>query len=193
MSQRKVALGIDFGTESGRALLVDIATGEEVGTAVFDYAHGVIDGTLPISGDPVRLKPEWALQDPDDYIEVLKRVVTAAIVTGGVGPDDVIGIGIDFTSCPTLPTKADGTPLCTLPEFRRIPNAWVKLWKHHASQPEADRINAVARERTEPWLASYGGKVSSEWFFSKVLQILNESPEVYETTDVLIEAGDWLV
>ncbi len=193
MSKRKVALGIDFGTESGRALLVDVTTGEEVGTAVFEYTHGVIDEVLPVPGDSIRLEPEWALQDPDDYIEVLKQAVPAAMAVGGVDPEDVIGIGIDFTSCTMLPTKADGTPLCTLPEFRRAPNAWVKLWKHHASQPEADRINAIARERQEPWLARYGGKVSSEWFFSKVLQILDESPEVYKTADVLIEAGDWLV
>lgn len=193
MGRRKVTLGIDFGTESGRALLVDVATGEEVGTAVYVYPHGVIDDFLPVPGDPIRLEPEWALQDPQDYIDVLKQAVPAALAAGQVDPEDVIGIGIDFTSCTMLPTRADGTPLCTLPAFRRTPNAWVKLWKHHAAQPEADRINTVARERNEPWLARYGGKISSEWFFSKVLQILDESPKVYEAADVLIEGGDWLV
>jgi len=193
MSNRKVALGIDFGTESGRALLVDVTDGHEVATAVFDYKNGVIDKALPVEGEPVRLDPEWALQDPEDYLKVLKIAVPAALKAGDVDPDDVIGIGIDFTSCTMLPTTADGTPLCMLPEFRRTPNAWVKLWKHHASQPEADRINEAARARQEPWLARYGGKISSEWFFSKVLQILGESPEVYEAADVLIEGGDWLV
>ena len=193
MSNRKVALGIDFGTESGRALLVDVTDGHEVATAVFDYENGVIDEALPVEGEPVRLDPEWALQDPEDYLKALKVAVPAALKAGGVDPDDVIGIGIDFTSCTMLPTTADGTPLCMLPEFRRTPNAWVKLWKHHASQPEADRINEVARARQEPWLPRYGGKISSEWFFSKVLQILDESPEVYEAADVLIEGGDWLV
>ena len=193
MSNRKVALGIDFGTESGRALLVDVTDGHEVATAVFDYENGVIDEALPVEGEPVRLDPEWALQDPEDYLKALKVAVPAALKAGGVDPDDVIGIGIDFTSCTMLPTTADGTPLCMLPEFRRTPNAWVKLWKHHASQPEADRINEAARARQEPWLARYGGKISSEWFFSKVLQILGESPEVYEAADVLIEGGDWLV
>jgi len=193
MSNRKVALGIDFGTESGRALLVDVTDGHEVATAVFDYENGVIDEALPVEGEPVRLDPEWALQDPEDYLKALKVAVPAALKAGGVDPDDVIGIGIDFTSCTMLPTTADGTPLCMLPEFRRTPNAWVKLWKHHASQPEADRINEAARARQEPWLARYGGKISSEWFFSKVLQILDESPEVYEAADVLIEGGDWLV
>ena len=75
-------------------------------------------------------------------------------------PADVIGVGIDFTACTMLPTKADGTPLATLPEFRREPHAWVKLWKHHAAQPEADRINETARERGEDWLPRYGGKIS---------------------------------
>ena len=92
-----------------------------------------------------------------------------------------------------LPTLADGTPLCELPELRRDPHAWVKLWKHHAAQPEADLINQVAAERGEPWLPRYGGKISSEWFFAKSLQILREAPEVYARADRLIEAADWVV
>ena len=102
-------------------------------------------------------------------------------------------MGIDFTACTMLPTKADGTPLCVLPELRREPHAWVKLWKHHAAQPEADRINAVARERGEAWLPRYGGKISSEWFYSKALQILDEAPAVYDAADRLIEAADWVI
>ena len=105
----------------------------------------------------------------------------------------MIGIGIDFTSCTMLPTTADGTPLCLLEELRDEPHAWVKLWKHHAAQPEADRINAVAAERGEPWLARYGGKISSEWFFAKALQILDEAPELYDRAERLIEAADWVV
>ena len=105
----------------------------------------------------------------------------------------MIGVGIDFTSCTMLPTLADGTPLCLLDELRREPHAWVKLWKHHAAQPEADRINAVAAERGERWLTRYGGKISSEWFFAKALQILDEAPEIYDRADRLIEAADWVV
>ena len=90
-----------------------------------------------------------------------------------------IGIGIDFTACTMLPTTADGTPLCRLPEFRREPHAWVKLWKHHAAQPEADRINETAAARGESWLPRYGGRISSEWFYSKSLQILDEAPSIY--------------
>ncbi len=187
----KYAIGIDFGTESGRALLVDVADGREIATAVHSYSNGVIDEKLPESG--VRLEPDWALQDPDDYIAVLKTTVPAVLAESGVDPADVIGIGIDFTACTMLPVKADGTPLARLPEWRAEPHAWIKLWKHHAAQPEADRINEVARQRGEPWLELYGGKISSEWFFSKALQILNEAPEVYRAADRFIEAADWVI
>lgn len=187
----KYAIGIDFGTESGRALLVDVADGREIATAVHEYGNGVIDERLP--GSNVRLEPDWALQDPNDYIEVIKRTVPAVLHESGVDPADVIGIGIDFTACTMLPTLADGTPLCQLPQYRQEPHAWVKLWKHHAAQPEADRINEVARERGESWLNLYGGKISSEWFFSKTLQILNEAPAIYHAADRLIEATDWVI
>jgi L-ribulokinase len=174
----KYALGVDFGTESGRAVLVDVSNGRELATAVHKYAHGVIDEQLP--GTNVRLEPDWALQDPNDYIEVFKRTVPAVLKESRVNPADVVGIGVDFTACTMLPTRADGTPLCLLPEWRNNPHAWIKLWKHHAAQPEADRINATARRMGEEWLNRYGGKISSEWFFSKALQILDEAPEVYE-------------
>ena len=92
-----------------------------------------------------------------------------------------------------LPARADGTALAQVPAFRSEPHAWVKLWKHHAAQPQADRINAVARETGQAWLDRYGGKISSEWFFAKALQILEEAPEVYAAADRLIEAADWVV
>ncbi len=187
----KYAIGIDFGTESGRALLVDVADGREVATAVHAYGNGVIDERLPDSH--VRLEPDWALQDPNDYIEVIKRTVPAVLRESGIDPADVIGIGIDFTACTMLPTTSDGIPLCQLPEYRQEPHAWVKLWKHHAAQPEADHINEVARQRGESWLDLYGGKISSEWFFSKTLQILNEAPAIYHAADRLLEATDWVI
>ncbi|MFN2135200.1 MAG: ribulokinase [Candidatus Promineifilaceae bacterium] len=184
-------IGIDFGTMSGRALLVDTNNGEEVATAVFDYPSGVIDHTLPGSGK--QLPPEWALQDPLDYIETIKHTVPAVLGESGVPPDEVVGVGIDFTSTTMLPVKADGTPLRVLPEWRDNPHAWVKLWKHHASQPQADQINHTAREMGEPWLDRYGGKISSEWFFSKALQIFQEALDVYQAADRLIEAADWII
>ncbi len=187
------AVGIDFGTESGRAVLVDVATGEELATAVHEYANGVIDERLPAPHGDVILEPEWALQDPADYIATIRATVPAVLRLAGAAPDDVIGIGIDFTACTMLPTTDDGRPLSELPEFRAEPHAWVKLWKHHAAQPEADRINALAEARGETWLARYGGRTSSEWFYAKALQILDEAPHIYAAADRLIEAADWVV
>lgn len=187
----RYTIGVDFGTESGRALLVRVEDGREIASYVHPYHDGVIDDTLPTSG--AKLPPDFALQNPLDYIEVFKTAIPAVLRQSGVDPADVIGIGIDFTACTMLPTLADGTPLCTLPEWRDNPHAWVKLWKHHAAQPEADRINETARRMGEPWLDRYGGKISSEWFFSKALQILDEAPEVYAAADRLIEAADWVV
>lgn len=191
MAASKFALGLDFGTESGRALVVEVDTGREVASAVYRYADGVIDEKLP--GTSIRLEHDWALQNPADYIETLKQAVPEALKQGGVRADDVIGIGLDFTACTILPIQRDGTPLCFLDKWRAHPHAWVKLWKHHAAQPEADRISALARERGEPWLARYGDKISSEWLHSKTLQILDEAPEIYDAADKIIEAGDWVV
>lgn len=189
----KYAVGVDFGTESGRAVVVDVADGTELASAVYPYANGVIDRHLPAPDHDVQLDHDWALQDPDDYVRTFQNAVPSALQRSGVDPGDVVGIGIDFTACTMLPTTADGTPLCRLPEHRRDPHAWVKLWKHHAAQPEADRINAVARERGEGWLSRYGGKISSEWFYSKALQILEEAPHIYGVADRLLEAADWVV
>jgi L-ribulokinase len=187
----KYAIGVDFGTESGRALLVDVATGEEVATAVHPYKNGVIAESLPDSG--LRLEPDWALQDPNDYIAVFQTAIPDVLKSSGVDPADVIGLGIDFTACTMLPVKADGTPLCNLPQYHGHPHAWVKLWKHHAAQPEANKINETARKMDQKWLQRYGGKISSEWFFSKTLQILDEAPEIYQAADRLLEAADWVV
>ena len=191
MTPAKYSVGIDFGTESARTVLVDLSNGEEVATAVFSYVDGVIDEKLP--GTDIRLEPDWALQNPADYVRAVKVTIPQVLGESGVDGDDVIGIGIDFTSCTMLPTKLDGTPLCALSEYRSNPHAWVKLWKHHAAQPEADHLNAVARELGEPWLSRYGGKISSEWFFPKVLQILHDAPELYDGADRLIEGADWIV
>ena len=191
MSGRKYAIGVDFGTESGRVVLVDIADGREVTTAVYSYANGVIDDRLP--GTDIQLEPDWALQDPQDYIDVFKRAIPEVLIQSGVDPADVIGLGIDFTACTMLPTKTDGTPLCTLPDYRQNPHAWVKLWKHHAAQPEANKLNEIAAAKGYEFLSRYGGKISSEWLVPKVWQILDEAPEVYQAADRFIEAADWVV
>ena len=188
----KYAVGVDFGTLSGRAVIVDVSNGKELATAVHEYRNGVIDEYLP--GTNIRLEPDWALQDPNDYIEVFKNTIPAVLKESAVDPTDVIGVGIDFTACTMLPTRADGTPLCFLKEWRDQPHAWVKLWKHHAAQPEANRLNAIARQAGfGKILDRYGGKISSEWFFPKAWQILNEAPEVYKAAERMLEAADWVV
>lgn len=184
-------IGLDFGTLSGRAVLVDTKDGGEVATAVFDYPHGVIDEVLPATDK--RLPPEWALQDPQDYLDVFSHTVPAVLQQSGIDPVEVVGVSIDFTASSPMPTKADGTPLSFLDHLKGEPHAYVKLWKHHASQPQADKINATARARGEWWLKRYGGKYSSEWFFSKLLQILEEAPAVYREIDTFIESADWVI
>ena len=191
MSDNKYTIGVDYGTESGRAVLVDVSTGEEVATAVHPYGDGVIDEHLPGSDEP--LPPDFALQNPQDYIAVLQETIPALLREGSVDPGDVIGISTDFTACTMLPIDEAGAPLCTTPEWRDNPYAWVKIWKHHAAQPEANRLNEVARERGETWLPRYGGKISSEWLIPKIWETLNQAPQVYEAADRYVEAADWIV
>jgi L-ribulokinase len=186
----KYSIGIDYGTQSGRVLIVDVETGREVGTSVTPYKHGVIEDRLP--GTEIRLEQDWALQHPADYLDVLKTI-PQVLEAAGVSAEDVIGIGVDFTSCTILPINEDGTPLCMLDEYKHTPNSWVKLWKHHAAQDQANKLNEIAAEREEDFLSLYGGKISSEWMFPKIMQILEESPEIYEAADSFVEAGDWIV
>jgi L-ribulokinase len=190
MSERYV-IGVDYGTLSGRALVVRADDGDELASAVHEYTHGVIDETLPGSGQP--LGADWALQDPEDYLDVLRHAVPAAISAAGIDAGDVVGIATDFTACTVLPTLADGTPLCRVAGLEDHPHAYVKLWKHHAAQPQADRITALAHERGEGWIARYGGRISSEWTFAKGLEMFEEDPEVYGRTERFIEAADWIV
>lgn len=186
----KFSIGVDFGTQSGRAVLVNVETGEEIATSVKQYTHGVMDEYLP---DGTKLGHDWALQHPQDYIEVLATTVPDVLKKANVSKDDVIGVGIDFTACTMLPIKKDGTPLCILNKFKSNPHAYVKLWKHHAAQKYANRLNQIAAERGERFLERYGGKISSEWLFPKIMQILEEAPEVYDEADRFIEAADWVV
>jgi L-ribulokinase len=184
-------VGVDFGTLSGRAVVVRVADGAELGTGVHEYAEGVIDRELPGTG--LRLPPDWALQSPRDWRDVLRYAVPAAVQASGVDPAQVIGISTDFTACTVLPTTGDGTPLCELPDLAGRPHAWPKLWKHHAAQGQADRINALAHERGESWIGRYGGKISSEWQYAKALQLLEEDPDTYARCERWIEAADWIV
>ena len=187
---RKYTVGIDFGTLSGRAVLVDVKTGEEIASSVMDYPHAVISTTLPASGEV--LPANWALEDPRDYLAVLEYLIPTLCKEADIKAEQIVGLGIDFTCCTVLPIKKDGTPLVCLPEFEKNKHAYVKLWKHHASQKWADRMNEVAAERGETFVNYFGGKISSEWLFPKLLQTAKEAPEVIEAADYYIEAGDWL-
>ena len=186
---KKYTIGIDFGTLSGRCVVVDCENGRELAEAVWEYPHAVMDTELPGGR---KLPAHYALQHPSDYLEVLKTAVPEAVKKAGIAPEEVAGIGIDFTACTILPVDSQGTPLCLHPEYEDEPHAYVKLWKHHAAQPYADRINALARERNEGFLQKYDA-ISSEWLMPKLMQIMAEAPEVYAQTDKIIEAGDWIV
>lgn len=187
---KKYAIGVDFGTLSGRAVLVEVANGHEIATAVKDYTHGVMDKYLP--DGITKLGSDWALQHPGDWLEVFADTIPAVINEAGVNAADVIGIGVDFTACTIMPVYKDGTPLCLTEKFKSNPHAWPKLWKHHAAQEEANRLNEIALERGEKFVNRYGGKQSSEWAVAKVMQLVNEAPEIYDEMDRFIEATDWV-
>lgn len=186
----KYTIGVDYGSLSGRAVLVDVATGEELASSVYEYPHAVMETQLP---DGTKLGHDWALQHPQDYLDVLSHTIPAVLKEAGVSNEDVIGVGTDFTACTILPVKADGTPLCFLPEYKNRPHAYVKMWKHHAAQDKANMLNEIAEKRGETWLKNYGGKISSEWAIPKIWQILDEDEEIYNAMDRFIEAADWII
>jgi L-ribulokinase len=186
-----LSIGIDYGTLSGRVLVLDLITGAELAGVDVPYAHGAIEETLP--GSDERLGADWSLQHPLDYVDVIERGIPEALAQAGADPARVIGLGVDFTSCTVLPTTADGTPLCLQDEWRARPHAWPKLWKHHAAQPQADHLTELAQERDEAFLARCGGRISSEWYFPKLLQIYEQDRETYEAAAKFIEATDWIV
>jgi L-ribulokinase len=172
-------------------VVVRVRDGAELGSAVHPYRHAVMERTLAETG--ATLPPDWALQVPSDYVDVLRIAVPEALAASGVRPEDVIGIGTDFTACTMIPCLDDGTPLCEVPGFEDRPHAYVKLWKHHAAQEHADRVTDLAHERGEPWIARYGGRISSEWELAKGLQLLEEDREIYDRMDHFVEAADWIV
>ncbi|MDO4412532.1 ribulokinase [Cutibacterium sp.] len=187
----KYVVGLDFGTLSARAVIVRVRDGAEMGTAVHEYSHGVMDRVLS-AADGRKLPPDFALQDPSDYIEALTAIVPGAVADSGVNANDIIGIGVDFTSATVVAAKSDGTPLCQVPGFANNPHAWVKLWKHHGAQDQAERIVKLAQVRREPWLARYGGVLSPEMLLPKVLETFEQAPEVYRATEVFCDAVDWI-
>lgn len=189
-SPQRAALGLDFGTESVRALVVGL-NGEELGEGTGVYRHGQILDRLPGTEEP--LPADFALQHPSDWIESAADAVRQALKVSGLSGEAIVGIGVDFTSCTMLPALSDGTPLCLDSRFASEKYAWPKLWKHHGAKEQTDRINEIARQREEGFLNRYGGVIGLEWFFPKILETLDHAEEVYQATDVWIEAGDWFV
>ncbi len=186
----KYSIGIDFGTLSARALLINLESGQDIAASEFKYPHAVMKCE---NFENKTLGKTDAFQHPQDYLDALSYIVKDVLYKGNVIPDDIVGVGIDFTSCTMLAVKNDGTPLCFLEEFKNEPHAYVKLWKHHSAQKEADKITELAKIRNESWLDLYGGKISSEWLFPKIYETLNKAPNVFEAADRFIEAADWLV
>ena len=186
----KYSIGIDFGSLSARGILVDISDGREMVVSEYEYPHAVIEDRLP---GGVILPKGWALQDPEDYLFCIKKIVKEILKTSGTAPKDIIGIGIDFTSNTFLPVDSSGEPLCKLDKWKNDPHSWVKMWKHNNTQEYAERIQAVAEQRNEGLLKNYGGNISPSWMIPRLLEVLEQDPELYYATDRFIEAGDWLV
>jgi L-ribulokinase len=186
---RKFVIGLDFGTKSARALLADAKTGECSAAASADYAHGVMDEYLP---DGTKLKSEWALQYPGDYLAALVKVVTDVLNTSHADASDVVGLSLDFTACTMLPVDEALVPLCFHDQFAARPHAYVKLWKHHGAQEQTARINRILESRGVIDHVRYGGKVSTELLIPKITQILEEDPDVYQAADQMLEAVDWI-
>ena len=183
----KYTVGVDFGTLSARALVCDTATGREAASFVCPYAHGVMDECLP---DSTKVPASAALQHPADYIEALEKSVKTAVDASGVKAGDIIGIGIDFTSSTLLPVDGNMEPLCG--RFPSNPHAYVKLWKHHSCGGQSARLTEVFLKEKPALLHRCGDTVSAEWTLPKMLETLEEAPEVYENTYKFIEAGDWI-
>lgn len=186
----KYTVGLDYGSLSGRAVLADVRDGRTLAASVYKYPHAVMSRSLP---DGTPLAADYALQHPQDYLDVLLHAVPDMMQKAGVDPKDVIGIGVDFTSSTVLPVDNAGKPLCFYDEYKSEPHAYVKLWKHHAAQDKANIMTEVASARQEPWLKNYGGKVSSEWSFPKLWEVLCDAPHIYDAMDEWMEAGDWIV
>lgn len=191
MSESRYAIGLDFGTLTARGVLVDIANGKEVAVSICGYQDAVIDQMLPEDNHP--LPADFALQNPQDYEYALESILKDVWRKGGIRAEQVVGIGVDFTACAMLPLDRNLKPLCYNPRFRKNPHSWVKIWKHKAARRDAHTFNRVAQERNESFLRNYGNFADAQMFFPKILETLNQAPNVYRATYRFVEAGDWVV
>ena len=191
MKKSKYSIGVDFGTESGRVVIVDIHSGETQGTHIVSYRHNVITEYLPMHSE--KLPKGSALQHPQDYLDVLEEGIPSAIKKAQITPDQIIGLGIDFTSSTILPTDYNLTPLCFYQELAHSPHAWAKLWKHHNTKSQTEKIYRLALRRNEKWLRRLGYNVSEEWALPKIVEVFEKNREIYNNAAYFIEASDWIV
>lgn len=187
----KYSIGLDFGTNSCRSLIVDISNGEELATYVFNYPSG----SAGVITDPKH--HNLARQNPADYLKGIEVTIVEALKKAKkenpvFSSDDVIGIGVDTTGSSPLPVDSNGTPLCFNEKFKNEPAAMVWLWKDHTSHAEAKLITDTAAKFRPEYLAKIGGVYSSEWFWSKLLHCQLENPEVFNMADSFVEICDWI-
>lgn len=177
----RYVLGLDFGSLSVRAAVVNAENGETARSAERNYEHGFIEGVFPPTGE--KLPDGWTLQQPRDWLGAASDAIRA------VNADGVYAVGLDFTAPTILPVTADGTPLCFLDEFKNEKHAYAKKWKHSSAVREAERINETADRRL---LRYYGGRLSSEMTLPKIWQTLGGAPRVYAAAHRFADAGDWM-
>jgi L-ribulokinase len=187
---KKYTIGLDYGTNSVRALIVDLADGAEVGTAVWNYEHGT-------AGVILGRDPQLARQHPADYVKGAEFAIKQAVAAAkkrerGFKAEQIIGIGVDTTGSTPLPVGRDGKPLALTKKFEKNPDAMAWLWKDHTGVAEAAEITALARKMRPEYLAKCGGVYSSEWFFSKILHCLRTAPAVFDAAHLWVEIADWI-
>ena len=190
MSSKKV-IGLDYGTLSARAVILDTQTGEMCGTAHYDYPHGVMEDALP-SGK--KLPDFYALADPKDYRDALIYCVQGAIKDGNIDPNDIVGIGIDATTYTMITCDEQGRGMCEHDEYKDEPMAYIKMWKHHAPFDQADRLQKIhEKEGAFPGVDACGGTVNCEWSIPKILETYELAPKLFNDTYRFCNLGEWLV
>ncbi|MBX5319428.1 ribulokinase [Staphylococcus caprae] len=182
------SIGIDYGTASGRVILVDTSNGEMISSYEETYEHGTIAETL--NGEAI--PRNYFLQNADDYLHVLENGVKHVLEESKVNKNDVLGIGVDFTSCTIVFLDENFEPLHRQDSLKNNPHAYVKLWKHHGAQDEATQMIEASEKTSNQWLDYYGSSVNSEWMIPKILEMKHEAPELLERTSNIMEAGDYI-
>lgn len=186
----RYAIGLDYGTNSVRGLLVDVDGGDEIATHVFGYPHGK-QGVIVSDRDP-----DLARQHPQDYLDgaeaVIKGVLQEAGKRPGFSPAQVIGLGVDTTGSTPIPVDSTGTPLALTAKYAESPAAMAYLWKDHTGHAEAVEITAIAAKMRPEFLAKCGGTYSAEWFWSKILHCRRADPDVFDSAYTWVEHADWL-